>query len=875
MPEGAVSLTDVQARDISFTENIDNKIIVERLTYIIQDSQPATGSTYEDHDQQILNHGITRYFKKLHELVRANEDDHKYRPYKNLLTYELRDSDIFYGRSDSIKDFIDKLKSRNLTVLHAASGSGKSSLIQAGIQPQLLASGHLPVILRRYNPDPIQAIKKSLLMAEPLSPNLDILTLRDFLHKVTGIFQENRCLYIFLDQFETLFTQVNERDRKQFLEAWAECLEDATLLVSWIVSVRDDYLPAVSGLDPTIPNSMANAYALKTLSRTEAREVITAPLMNQKIRFEESLIDKILNDLGEDDLIPAYLQLVCDNLYDSLSNGQRIITYDLYRENGHAEGIIQGYLQRFLNKQLNSDERKIASPILEALVTSDGKRVLLSQDELVSYGHHLEFAEDDVHKTLIKMVNGRVLQREDIAQIGASYELVHDLLVSQIYLRPEVVARKEAEELLSNGVIGWDRHEITLSSQHLKIIEAQKDIIYLHEAGLKLLVRSAAKNKRKPRQWINNFSDNARQRLISESIEMPLSRKQAWEIYLLWLLRAYLPTSLRYRVIQRYITRQILRGAFILGAIIILTVIVINLLELILVPLETDWNEVPIIAASSSTTLVPAWLAIDIGEPETVYISDLSQGAIYVGIDDGSEWNKVTDLPSSDIAAQFEVAQEKFYILTSEGLYIKGGENQWQRNTALEAHRDGQSLQAIAVGGADPNIILVGIAEKGLYRSVNVHQEWELIPEVEGETFYALGIRSNYVIAVTDRGIWESGSAGDEWHLLEEAGSVGNGGVENIVDVAFPSPNSPDRYFLLFRQGLIQDSNIGSNVYNRGNLPELPENTRAIDADISDAIYVITDEVLYCWRRWTWTQEPWWLAKLGGDVPCIGMKNNN
>jgi len=58
-------------------------------------------------------------------------------PYKGLTPYEERDKDNFFGRAEDIRILVDKIRARKLTFLFAASGVGKSSLLQAGVIPEL------------------------------------------------------------------------------------------------------------------------------------------------------------------------------------------------------------------------------------------------------------------------------------------------------------------------------------------------------------------------------------------------------------------------------------------------------------------------------------------------------------------------------------------------------------------------------------------------------------------------------------------------------------------------------------------------------------------------------------------------------------------
>ena len=84
-------------------------------------------------------------------------------PYKALLDYKIPDAPLFYGRRTAIRELFQLLQPGSLTVIHAESGAGKSSLLQAGLASRLLVRGHLPLLVRSWNQDPAIAIKRAFI----------------------------------------------------------------------------------------------------------------------------------------------------------------------------------------------------------------------------------------------------------------------------------------------------------------------------------------------------------------------------------------------------------------------------------------------------------------------------------------------------------------------------------------------------------------------------------------------------------------------------------------------------------------------------------------------------------------------------------------
>ena len=145
---------DVVGRD-KIVNNIGT-LIERALTAAEQADQEKSLET------KYLAEGVRDFAERLQ--ARASEPSEvSGSPYKGLLEYRLNDAEMFFGRSQAITDILEHLERSSLTILHAESGAGKTSLIQAGLFPRLINSGHLPVYLRPYNIEPSLALKRAFL----------------------------------------------------------------------------------------------------------------------------------------------------------------------------------------------------------------------------------------------------------------------------------------------------------------------------------------------------------------------------------------------------------------------------------------------------------------------------------------------------------------------------------------------------------------------------------------------------------------------------------------------------------------------------------------------------------------------------------------
>jgi hypothetical protein len=483
--------------DITGTVNIAAGNIVQHIQTIYERALSAAEDAQQGRQIELsaLAEGIARLAQRLKSLAADSEDALKRGPYRGLLEYRLGDAELFVGRSQAIQELLNRIPNNNLTVLHSESGSGKTSLLQAGIAPRLIAQGHLPLYLRPYDTNPVDVIKKAFLPDLDLTPGLRDAPLREFLHQVKKILGESSALFIFLDQSEELFTQLDDEARQDFIRQLAECMEDETLAVHWVFALRTEYFGNLSNFRPRIRNPFANDYRLNRMTRAEATEVITEPAQRMFVSYEPELVDAILDDLGGNEIAPPQIQLVCSSLFDKLKAGERLISMELYEMEDRAAGILRSHLQDVLSRQLAEDQRKAARRLLESLITSEQQRLVRSQRDLAAELSVQGVTPQTLDVILTQLTESRLL-RVNETEDGMTYELAHDYLLQNVQLDPEVQARKAAQELLEQELRSSRKHRTLLTPDRLRVIEQYKDQMTLTEEAQKLLADSRKKVNR-------------------------------------------------------------------------------------------------------------------------------------------------------------------------------------------------------------------------------------------------------------------------------------------------------------------------------------------------------------------------------------------
>lgn len=478
--------------------------IVNNIQNIVQRALTAaeTATQERELERQELARGVGAFARNLQARAGVGTVS-RGNPYKGLLTYRLADSALFFGRTRALAEVGDRLSRGALTILHSESGAGKSSLLQAGIMPQLIGRGHLPIYLRPYQMEPYLAIKRAFLPDLGVAPLLTTGPLRDFLRQVTEILGPECRLYIFLDQAEELFTQLSEVARAEFVRELADCLNDETLNVRWVLAMRTEFFGELANFRPHIRDPFANDYRLNRLTLDEAREVVVEPARWRATVYEPGLVDALLHDLGQAEFSPPEIQLVCSALYDDLPPAEKVelrtITRAMYDGQGGAQGILRDHLERVLGRDVPAESRPAARRLLEALIRSDGRRVIRPRSAVMQELTTFALTPAAFDTLVSQLVDSRLLRSHEPNQQNPEpgYELTHDYLAAKINIDPAVQARKAAQELMDQETANYTKFGTLLDEDKLAILEQRVRELTLTPEGEALLRRSRAAMRRR------------------------------------------------------------------------------------------------------------------------------------------------------------------------------------------------------------------------------------------------------------------------------------------------------------------------------------------------------------------------------------------
>ncbi|MEB3280617.1 MAG: sugar-binding protein [Lyngbya sp.] len=354
------------------------------------------------------------------------------------------------GRVKDIEKLVRRIRlnDRKLIVIHGHSGVGKSSIIQAGLIPELnnifVEERRVLPVLQRYYTNWIKTLIQVLFAAfkniKSIQFNLDnCQNIDDIQAELKKISLRHNLLIVFIfDQFEELFFVCKEPEqRKQFYQFIKFCLD--TPFIKVVLSLRQDYLhyllegnrlkyfEAVN--DNILDKSIL--YHIGNFSPDEAKCVINTLTETTQIIPETALIDELVKDLAQEsnEVRPIELQVVGAQL-----QAMEITTLEQYRQEGPTRKLVEKYLDEVI-RECGAENKQLAELVLYLLTDENNTRPLKTRYDLIrelkDLAHYLEQKVENLDTVLqIFVASGIICLLPEIPV--ERYQLVHDYLVSFI-----------------------------------------------------------------------------------------------------------------------------------------------------------------------------------------------------------------------------------------------------------------------------------------------------------------------------------------------------------------------------------------------------------------------------------------------------------
>ena len=272
-------------------------------------------------------------------------------PFKGLASFGAGDADYYYGRERPVADLVARLADSTFVGVIGPSGSGKSSLVQAGLL-SALAGGALP-----------GSGGWAVTVIRPDGHHLDDLPAagRD----------QRRVLVV--DQLEEVFTACDEEERAAFLERLVELAEDRDRCTLVVVALRADFYGHCARYASFASLLSSGHLLLGPMERDELAHAITGPAERAGLEVEPELVDALVADVAGE---PGALPLLSTSLLEiwRLRDGRKLRLRS-YRQAAGVHGAVARLAENAFAK-LAETERPVARAVLLRLAGVDDSAVV-------------------------------------------------------------------------------------------------------------------------------------------------------------------------------------------------------------------------------------------------------------------------------------------------------------------------------------------------------------------------------------------------------------------------------------------------------------------------------------------------------------------
>ena len=396
-------------------------------------------------------------------------------PYKGLDAFEEEDAELFFGRERLEEDLLSRVKTSRAVFITGPSGSGKSSLVRAGLIPAMKQgaiknSERWLYEIMMPGREPIKDL--ALVFSRLKSPELadyfrshinESKILNECAESVLSGRKDQRFV-LFVDQFEEIFTQtIQEEERLAFLNllAHAATVENGRVIV--LFAMRSDFVSNCAAFSQI--NDLLNQQFLQVgaMQQDELVSAIAQPALRVSLQIDPALVAQIINDMEDEPGVLPLMQFALKDLFDSQQQKSSMIALTL--EDYLDQGGIHKSLERHADStfaKLSGREQELARSIFSGLVelgsgTQDTRRTALF-DELIPANTKAE----EVQAVVQKLADARLITTDEQADKDI-VTLAHERLIDAWPWLKKLVDENRDVITLQNQIASdakeWEDHQ--------------------------------------------------------------------------------------------------------------------------------------------------------------------------------------------------------------------------------------------------------------------------------------------------------------------------------------------------------------------------------------------------------------------------------
>lgn len=383
-------------------------------------------------------------------------------PYKGLSAFQEEDQQWFFGRDKLINELVAEIPSTNFYTLLGASGSGKSSLISAGVLPRLRETENHHFLQCHPGNAPFKELVEILTGSFPpdgLSPQNNEQFAASLLAEERGLAElfvpvdKAHRQFLIIDQFEELFTQSEQPTIQAFLNQITKLLNSTSTdafeypVFTLILVMRADFLasalshPEFARLMDTSPHKL-----LSPMSEVELQKAIEKPAQKQHVSIEGNLTRALLTALEDQTGSLPLLQHVLSLLWGKRK--KQVIRLEDYQALGGLEQALENQANAIYVSL--SDEQKVAcQQIFGRLVKLDNKR----ENAITRRRAYFDEFPKKHRATIDRLADARLVTTHgENEEAGAYVEISHESLIQHWSLLQEWIRENQDEWRLQSKI---------------------------------------------------------------------------------------------------------------------------------------------------------------------------------------------------------------------------------------------------------------------------------------------------------------------------------------------------------------------------------------------------------------------------------------
>jgi WD40 repeat protein len=376
-------------------------------------------------------------------------------PYRGLEPFEPEHARYFFGREVLTEILVERLRHDRFLAVLGASGSGKSSVVRAGVLP-VLAQGKLPgsenwpVLVIKPGQNPQEALAGALAATVSAARSAGAVdfarlqetrqevqerllreesALHELVAEVVAQGSDDRRAVVVIDQFEELFTLCPFEQRQRFIDALLYAVGQANGHTTVLLTLRADFVAQCTAY-PDLSDLIASHQVwVRAMDDEGLRASIERPIWLTGMQYEPGLVPLILADVGRE---PGALPLLEDalwSLFEYCKAGDEVIEVREYREIGGVQGALAKRADDVYGT-LTAEEQEYTRRVLLRLVGmregQEATRRRAALDELIT----LSEERDPVEKVVQRLTDARLLTTTQDEETGQRVvDISHEVLI--------------------------------------------------------------------------------------------------------------------------------------------------------------------------------------------------------------------------------------------------------------------------------------------------------------------------------------------------------------------------------------------------------------------------------------------------------------